>query len=120
MYSKLLLIILILIFPVILYSVMTVQQFAQQAIPVWGTTCDQRYAIEMELVKNKLAHEIGIRRLQQAEDYMIMIKQHQDLGFRLSEMERKYFDIATIANLRMPLQQYSRCRDSFISGTLPY
>jgi hypothetical protein len=82
--------------------------------------CDQRYALEMQLTLDRLQGTMPQDRLQLAQQYMIMVKQHQDLDFRIRQIERRVFDVPTIARLRTPLQEYQRCIDTLISRRTEY
>ncbi len=82
-----------------------------------ATACDQRYALEMERILRQMQGSISQDRLRLAREYMIMIKQHQDLDFRIREMERRVLNVVTVARLRIPLTQYQRCQDREFSQT---
>lgn len=85
------------------------------AVPTTG--CDQRYALEMDRILRQLQGSISQDRVRLAREYMIMIKQHQDLDFRIQTMERRTLNVVTVARLRAPLTRYQRCQDRAFSQT---
>lgn len=75
-------------------------------------TCDQRYALEMQQVLETLRTVMDEATLRLAQEYMLLIKQYQDLDFRIRTLERAGWNTETVAVLRMPLQRFQRCLDT--------
>ncbi len=99
---------------------------APQIHPV--TVCDKRYATEMERAlenfKSMSKIDLNITSAQgdttsAAEQYMIKIKQFNDLDVRIREIESKILKLDTYnaALLRKPLAEYIKCKDALRTGT---
>lgn len=80
--------------------------------------CDEQYTREMEDVLRVLAFTTPKPLLQEYRNYMILVKQHIDLGFMI-----RPFEASLVADqravLRTPLQNYINCRTTF-SSTYSY
>ncbi len=83
------------------------------------TLCDKRYAAEMDKALNKYKENAKVDLVKIAEEYMIMLKQHQDLDIQIRQMEQHTFksNLDVIRVLRKPLKEYIKCKDSSRFGT---
>lgn len=79
--------------------------------------CDKLYVVEMQNILNELKNELQVNLLKPAQEYMIMLKQHEDLGTRIFHYEEEVFNSYLAARLRAPLLAYSRCKQNLVSGT---
>jgi hypothetical protein len=86
-----------------------------RAIPAADARCDKQYAVDMQQTLQRMKGSLTRAQTDNAQKYMIMVKQFQDLDFKLRSLERTTFDITTLAKLRAPLQAYQRCRGTLIS-----
>ncbi len=77
------------------------------------SNCDKNYAIEMQQILNSLVLKTDSDTLQDYENFMIMLKQYEDLRYRISNFE-KLTSLATIAKLRGPMKRYENSIDALI------
>lgn len=91
----------------------------RRSLTIPPSNCDQTYAIEMERTLRQLQGRMNQDQLRLAQEYLIMVKQRQDLSIRIRMMDLHTFDSPTTAILRAPLQQFQRCRDTMV-GTGTY
>lgn len=85
------------------------------------TPCETTFAAQMQDVLNSLKYRVSSDMLKRAEDFMLLLKYYEDLGFLLAEFERKTH-YANRARLREPWVKYNTCRDSLVrikSNRLP-
>jgi H2-forming N5,N10-methylenetetrahydromethanopterin dehydrogenase-like enzyme len=85
-------------------------------VPV--TLCDKAYAVSMQQALDALRNYSKVDLLNTAEQYMIMLKQHQDLDYAIRQIENNVFDSTIVAMLRRPLEEYARCKTDIRSGTV--
>lgn len=89
--------------------------------PMRGQTrCDLFYQQEMERTLNYLKSKLDINLLKQAEQYMVMWKQYQDLKYNLQMIELNVLSIDIVARLRLPLLAYTRCQRSMLTKSYSF
>lgn len=79
--------------------------------------CDTQYRTDMERMLNDIKLILKVDLLPVAEEYMVLIKQQQDVDLRIRELELRVFSSSVINILRRPVQQYIKCMDSLRTGT---
>lgn len=79
--------------------------------------CDVLYARLMEKALEDIKSVLKTDLIQVAEEYMLLIKQQQDIDVRIRQMELRLFSLSTINILRRPIAEYIKCRDSLRTGT---
>ena len=75
--------------------------------------CDNNYAVEMQKIYNGLIPSTDPGTLQEYKNFMIMLKQYEDLSYRITSFER-ITPLLTIAKLRGPLKKYENSIDALI------
>lgn len=83
------------------------------------SVCDKAYVQEMQASLAELKNILRIDLMKQAEQYMIMLKQKEDLEYQIRTMDQRMFDTATSALLRRPLESYNRCKNALRTQTQP-
>lgn len=73
------------------------------------TPCDERYATEVQLALDRLPENSAANISAVAREYVIMLKQHYDLGMKISQIENDVLNTALITILRVPLSNYASC-----------
>lgn len=79
--------------------------------------CDHVYSTSMEKALDDIKSVLKVDLIKTAEEYMVLIKQQQDVDVRIRELELRVFSLSAINILRRPIQQYVKCRDSLRTGT---
>ena len=79
--------------------------------------CDIEYSRWMEKSLDDLKSILKTDLIKAAEEYMILVKQQQDVDVRIRELELRVFSLSVINILRRPIQEYVKCRDSLRTGT---
>ncbi len=75
--------------------------------------CETTYAVHVQNVVNDFKRMVSPETLKKYEEFMILLKHYEDLGFEITEFEKKTANVTT-SRLRMPLVKYNTCRDSII------
>lgn len=75
--------------------------------------CETTYAAQIQNILDSLRPKVSADTLKHYEKFLLMLKYYEDLGFILSEFERKT-RYAIRARLREPLVKYNTCRDTLI------
>lgn len=79
--------------------------------------CDWKYSMAMQKALEDLKSILKVDLIRVAEEYMILIKQQQDVDVRIRELELRVFSLSTINILRRPIAEYVKCRDAVRTGT---
>jgi hypothetical protein len=74
-----------------------------------NNACNTRYQMDMDATLAGLSHTLSPPIFKLAQNYIIMVKQYQDLDFQIKALERTTFDTPTVAQLRTPLARYGNC-----------
>lgn len=81
------------------------------------TTCDRVYAIEMEKALNDVRPLLTTEeQLNMARDYMVLVKQREDINLKIEQIEKRVFNTPIIVKLRGPLDQFGKCRLNINTG----
>ncbi len=88
-----------------------VQQFA----PPKALTepCESQYAFEIQTTLNQLGHTESKQAVQEAERYLIALKQFEDIGFKIGDFEKRT-PSEVVYKLRGPQRRYDNCIDAII------
>lgn len=78
--------------------------------------CDIMYAKSMEKAIDDLKSILTTDLIKAAEEYMILIKQQQDIDVRIRHLELRVFSMSAINILRKPIAEYIKCKDSLRTG----
>ncbi len=78
--------------------------------------CDRNYAGEMQQIYTGLIPSTDTNTLQEYKNFMIMLKQYEDLGYRINSFE-KITPLTTIAKLRGPMKRYENSIDALIRAS---
>lgn len=76
--------------------------------------CDLHYAQDMEDILKQFSGFTNKNTLDIYKKYMILVKQHEDLGYAITPLENS-FNSEQRARLRTPLQHYIVCRSTFVT-----
>ena len=82
------------------------------------TPCDKLYAVEMQNILSELKGRLSPSLLKMAEEYMILLKQKEDLEYRIRLLDYYLFNLALTLKINKPLQEFYRCR-SYITTRAP-
>jgi hypothetical protein len=77
------------------------------------SVCETSYAAQMQKTLNMMRNNISYAMLSRFENFMILLKYYADLGFFVTEFERKTAYVV-LAALQEPLGKYTTCRDSLL------
>lgn len=81
------------------------------------TTCDRVYAIEMEKALNSVRSLLTTEeQLNMARDYMVLVKQREDINLKIEQIEKRVFTTPIIIKLRGPLDHFGKCRLNINTG----
>lgn len=94
--------------------------FIQQSLPkTILSPCDQTYAAETATLVQNHRTLLKPSVLQDYLSYLVMLKQHTDLAFKLGDFERLVTN-PNMAKLYGPLRRYENCIDANIRNSQPY
>jgi hypothetical protein len=79
--------------------------------------CDHLYSINMEKALDDIKSVLKTDLIKTAEEYMVLIKQEEDVDLRIRQLELRVFSSSVINILRRPIAEYVKCRDSLRTGT---
>jgi hypothetical protein len=75
--------------------------------------CERNYATDVQQVLNYYRPSVTQPKLFEYEDFMIMLKQFEDIGFKMRNFEQKNpYD--RVARLQFPVAKYNNCRDAVV------
>lgn len=80
------------------------------------TACDVNYASEVQKISNGLVPITDPATLQEYQNFMLMLKQYEDLSYRITNFE-KITPVTTIAKLRGALKKYENAIDALIRAS---
>lgn len=78
--------------------------------------CDKQYAIQMEKALDDSQSIMKVELTEVAKEYMVLIKQQQDVDVRIRQLELRVFSMSTINILRKPIAEYNKCIVSVNTG----
>jgi len=81
--------------------------------------CDSTYSNAMAKTLDDMKSILTVDLIQIAEEYMILIKQQQDVDVRIRQLEQKVLSLSVITILRRPIQEYNRCKNRIRTGDYP-
>ncbi len=77
------------------------------------TPCETTYALELQAAMKHYTGSIPPTRLRDFQDFMVLIKRHEDISFMIMNFERTTpFEV--FSKLRIPRQRYDSCKENII------